>query len=68
MVSGLQPQASSIESEGNGKPYQNLMNISAKQNLIAIYHYMLFDWSKFQPQAASMEAGGGWNALLKPQE
>ena len=44
MVSGLQPQASSIESGGNRKPCQNLINISAKQNLIAIYHYMLFDW------------------------
>ena len=44
MVSGLQPQASSIEFWGNEKPYQNLMNISAKQNLIVIYHYMLFDW------------------------
>jgi hypothetical protein len=44
MVSGLQPQASSIESGGNGKPYQNLLNISAKNKLIAIYHYMLFDW------------------------
>jgi hypothetical protein len=44
MVSGLQPQASSIEFWGNEKPYQNLMNISAKQNLIVIYHYVLFDW------------------------
>ena len=44
MVSELQPQAYSIESGRNGKPYQNLMNISSKQNLIAIYHYVLFDW------------------------
>ena len=44
MVSRLQPQASSMEDVSNGKIYQNLMSISAKQNFNSDYHYMLFDW------------------------
>ena len=44
MISRFQPHASSMEAGSNGKPYQNLMSISAKQNFSSNYHYMLFDW------------------------
>ena len=60
MISRFQPHASSMEAGSNGKPYQNLMSISAKQNFNSNYHYMLFDsFLNFSLKwPASMEAGG----------
>ena len=57
MISRLQPHASLMEAGSNGKPYQNLMSISAKQNFDSDSHYILSDWFfEFQPQVTSMEA------------